>query len=108
MKGGFLHSNKTGEMAQDLAAIRSRSIWQVGRLHGGRKSIKMSLGFIISGSHEALLSNGLWVARSEFSNGALRGEDKHERLFCANLSCSWMLLNKAVAAGMGRWASGPD
>lgn len=108
MKGAFLHTNKTGEMAHNLAAIKSRSLWHVGRLCRGCQSIKVSLDSIINGSQEVQLSDGLWVARSEFSKGNLRGEDKHERLFCANLSCSWMLLNKAVAAGIGRWASGPD
>lgn len=38
------------------------------------QSIKVSLDSIINGSQEAQLSDGLWVARSEFSKGNLRGE----------------------------------
>ena len=47
-----------------------------------RQSIKVSLDSIINGSHQAQLLDGLWVARSEFSKGTLRGEDKHKAVLC--------------------------
>ena len=47
-----------------------------------RQSIKVSLDSIINGSHQAQLLDGLWVARSEFSKGTLRGEDKHKAALC--------------------------
>lgn len=51
-EGGFLHTNKTGEMAQDLAAISLGAFGMLGdSTVAVRQSIKVSLDSIINGSH---------------------------------------------------------
>lgn len=62
-EGSILHTNnsgKTAETSQDFAAIRSQSTGQVGRPNPRLKArgVGEAPDSIISGSQEALLSNG--------------------------------------------------